>query len=959
MTDGTEVLRLGGPKQRAVLALLALHANEVVSTDRLLDALWDGIPPDEPALHAHVSRLRKALGDPSSLRTRPPGYVLELDGDQLDLLRFETLVDRARVTLADGEAEQAAADLREALALWRGRPLADLEDEPLYRVAAERLDGIWLDAVELRVEADLALGRHAALATELTALVRRHPYRERLRAQLMLALYRSGRQTEALEVYTDGRRRLGAELGLEPGPELRRLQLQILEHDAALDLPSALARRRRPIALALAVTAALAAVAVALVFRDGAVRAPPAVANAGGLFAIDAGAGRAERRATVGGTPAAVALGEGAVWVLDADERTVTRVDERTGASVSFATGATPTDVATGAGAVWVADGEPLGETQFGGAIATSVARVDPATRTVRARAQLPRPERAVSGLRDATLAVEPDVVWALAPDGALARIDPRTSRVVAVIRGVQARAVAAGPEGVWLLGEDGTIARVDPERNAIVQRERIPASAVGSLALGAGAAWVSAPGDGTLWRVDVGERLQLRTVDVGRGVTDVAFGAGRVWLVNPLQSTVTSVDPERNAMVDTLTVPGVPRALAVAGDTVWVASAAAAEPAPVTAGDAPLPRSVCGPVLSAAGGYDHLVVSDLPLQGNLAFSAQQMEQAIAFTLRERGFRAGRWRLGYQACDDSTARTGLFDPIKCAANAHRYATTERVLAVVGWVNSPCALAALPELSQAHLAAVSPLATAPELTRPVPEEVERLYPGGRNFARVAVSDDDQARVLAEVAADTGAQTVATVDDGDPAYGGMLAATFAGAARDAGLTVVARQHFDPQGASYAPVARAVARAAPDAVFVGSFLDAGGGRVVRALRDALAPEVELLLPEGFTPVPLLRKQAGAAAEGAYLAVSSALPEASHGFVRRFGVTQPGLKVEPSAVLAAQATTVVLDAIARSDGTRASVVDALFETRLDSSLLGDVAFDAGGDLRRTPGKVVRVGGG
>ena len=170
------------------------------------------------------------------------------------------------------------------------------------------------------------------------------------------------------------------------------------------------------------------------------------------------------------------------------------------------------------------------------------------------------------------------------------------------------------------------------------------------------------------------------------------------------------------------------------------------------------------------------------------------------------------------------------------------------------------------------------------------------------------------------------------------------------------------YDPQAAGYADLARAVARAEPEAVFVGGFLDAAGGRVVRALRGALGGDVDLLLPDGFAPPRLLRRQAGSAADGAYVAFNGLLPESyppeARRFVKRFGVTQPGLGVEPSAVYAAQATEVVLDAIARSDGTRAGVRQQLFETRLADGLIGAVAFDAHGDLLRAPVTIRRVGG-
>ena len=350
--------------------------------------------------------------------------------------------------------------------------------------------------------------------------------------------------------------------------------------------------------------------------------------------------------------------------------------------------------------------------------------------------------------------------------------------------------------------------------------------------------------------------------------------------------------------------------------------------------------------------------MSDLPLQGQLSFSTQQMEQAIAFTLREHAFLAGDHRLGYQACDDSVARTGLFDEVKCAANARRYAATEEVIAVIGWVNSPCASAGLPELSRAGLAVVSPLTSDPGLTRPDPEEVGDLYPGVRNFARVFGSDEAPVRALARRA--TG--PVAVIDDGDPAYGRKLADAFAAEARAAGLDVAVRRSFDPQASGFADLARAVARREPGAVFVGGFLDGGGARVVRALGAVLGEDVDLLLPDGFSPLDLLRRRAGPAAEGALVAFTGLLPEsyppAARRFVERFEATQPGLAVAPSAVYAAQATEVVLDAIARSDGTRDGVREAMFTTRLDDGLIGDVAFDARGDLQRAPVTIRRVGG-
>ncbi|MBA3734471.1 MAG: AfsR/SARP family transcriptional regulator, partial [Actinobacteria bacterium] len=232
--DGRE-LPLGGPKQRALLAILLLQANEAVSRDRLIDGLWGEHPPATAAhtLDNYISRLRKVLGD-DRLTRRPPGYALRLERGELDLDRFEQLMALGREQLVHGHARQAAATLRGALALWRGTALADVLYEPFAAPEAERLEERRLSALEERVEADLASGSSAELVAELERLVGEHAFRERLVGQLVLALYRSGQQAKALEEYRVAKRRLAEELGLEPGPQLRKLQRKILEQDASL-----------------------------------------------------------------------------------------------------------------------------------------------------------------------------------------------------------------------------------------------------------------------------------------------------------------------------------------------------------------------------------------------------------------------------------------------------------------------------------------------------------------------------------------------------------------------------------------------------------------------------------------------------------------------------------------------------------------------------------------------------
>jgi len=247
-TDGGAPIPIPGIKVRTLLAVLLVHAGEPVSADRLIDQLWGASPPANPAgsLQVKVSQLRRALeqaepGARALLASRPSGYVLQISADAVDAGRFEALLARAR---AASEPALSGAVLAEALAIWRGPALADFADDGFAQPEITRLEEQRLTALEERIEARLALGEHGALVSELDALLASHPLRERLRAAQMRALYRSGRQTEALESYQQLRTRLGEELGLEPGPELAGLFRAILTQDPALDRPTPPRRRR-------------------------------------------------------------------------------------------------------------------------------------------------------------------------------------------------------------------------------------------------------------------------------------------------------------------------------------------------------------------------------------------------------------------------------------------------------------------------------------------------------------------------------------------------------------------------------------------------------------------------------------------------------------------------------------------------------------------------------------------
>ena len=222
MIEGERVVKLPGTKHRALLAMLLLHANEVVSNERLIEALWEGEPPQKAhkTLQVYVSQLRKTLGK-ERVQTKAPGYSVHIRDDELDVVRFKRLV-------SDGRA-------KEALALWRGPPLAEFAYDRFAQVEIARLEELHLGCLERRIERDLHAGRHGEVVGELRALVERHPRREQIRAQLMLALYRSGRQADALAEFQEARRVLVDEPGIEPGRALRELQQAILQQDPSLD----------------------------------------------------------------------------------------------------------------------------------------------------------------------------------------------------------------------------------------------------------------------------------------------------------------------------------------------------------------------------------------------------------------------------------------------------------------------------------------------------------------------------------------------------------------------------------------------------------------------------------------------------------------------------------------------------------------------------------------------------
>src|ERR671922_40314 len=460
VSEEGRVLKLGGSKQRALLASLLLHANEVVSRDRLSDELWGASPPDTAptALQVYVSQLRKALG-PDLIMTQPPGYLIRVSDVELDFHRFERLVATARTE----EPAQAALLLREGLALWRGAPLAELDDS-FARAERARLEEQRLAAVEQRVEAELALGRHAELVPELEGLVREQPLRERLRGQLMLALYRCGRQADALQVYRSGRRLLDEELGLEPDDELQRLERAILNHDPSLNAP-VMAGVKRP----------------SVEQRRRGASHTEAQVPPDSVAVIDPQRSRVVGHVLVGRRPVALAIGHGSVWVANADDGTVSRIHpDRREVIRTIGIGAPAIDLAVTTDAVWVANGSD-----------GTVSRLDPSADAVVETIDLRGSSELVW---NPTYAVDADddSVWIAAGPHHVLRIDPTTNEPSAIIDVGQAPVgVALSQEALWVVTTAERALRIEPHTNTATTEVPIGWPPV-ALTAGKQAVWVS-----------------------------------------------------------------------------------------------------------------------------------------------------------------------------------------------------------------------------------------------------------------------------------------------------------------------------------------------------------------------------------------------------------------------------------------------------------------------------------
>jgi DNA-binding SARP family transcriptional activator/DNA-binding beta-propeller fold protein YncE len=573
----------------------------VVSLDRLIDELWVESPPESAAniVQGYVSHLRKVLepgrgrGEHELLVSRQPGYMLRVAPEQIDADRFARLSSEGRRLLEQGDPRSASERLLTALSLWRGPALADLAYERFARPEVERLEELKLVALEDRIDADLAVGRHRALVGELRELVAEHPLRERPRAQLMAALYGCGRQAEALDVYREARISLSTELGIEPGPALRDLERAILQQDPALGRPAApplraaSSRRHRRLLIALAVAAAGGAVVgpVLATLGGSADTAPPTV-YPHSVAVIDATDGRIVDDVLVGDYPIALAADSRYVYVSNLGDATVSRIELASRRVYDNFSLSRATDLVAMGDHLWAADGGAPGHTPLGVGPGTVLdSGPGPTIRVLRVGPALNGSEE------QTTLAADgPDgyAIWAGNQDSrSVTEIDTALGRTMLTIQGIVPGGLAVirneGGDTVWASDPSrGLVVRIDERARRIVRRIRIPGRPT-RLAADSHAVWVITAGrPGSLARIDPRTNTVVTRIPLRISPKRVALGAGSVWVTGYRWSnhrsrarggTVIRVDPQTNRVGDTIEIGDLAvDGIVVTHGLVWVA---------------------------------------------------------------------------------------------------------------------------------------------------------------------------------------------------------------------------------------------------------------------------------------------------------------------------------------------------------------------------------------------------
>src|SRR5438874_10169048 len=371
------------------------------------------------------------------------------------------------------------------------------------------------------------------------------------------------------------------------------------------------------------------------------------------------------------------------------------------------------------------------------------------------------------------------------------------------------------------------------------------------------------------------------------------------------------------------------------------------------------LPASSCNAMqYKGSGKPDYLVASDLPLIGGSREQTVQMNKAIAYVLQQQSWKAGKYNIAFQACNDASAQLAKWDPTKCSANAHAYAANSSLIGVIGTFNSGCAAIEIPVLNQAPgggLQLLSPANTYGCLTEHCSAtEPSKYYPSGsRNYARVAPSDPNQGAVDAAFLKSKGVTSVYILNDKE-AYGLGVAKNFKGAATAAGIKVLGFDAYDPKAPNYQALFTKIKNTNPEAVFIGGLIDENSGQLINDKVSILGPnsKVLLMLPDGFTTDAVFQRSQGGTpnSNGAYFSVAGVGIDKYKGaalkFIDGFKAQLGGKPVDPYAILGAQAAQVLLGAIDRSDGTRSSIIDEVYKTDIKDGLIGSFKLNKNGDL-------------
>ena len=571
LVDGRRV-DLSSRRERALVGALLLRVGEVASVDTLIDSVWGDHAPASARhmVHEYVSRLRTALGDASVIATRAPGYTIERDACELDAARFAELLRTARSAVAADQLDQALKAFDQALGLWRGDALSDVELEADARSAAARLDDARRAARSERFDVALALGQHNELIPDLERAVAAEPLDEQLLRLLMTALYRSGRQADALARYRDGRQRLVHELGIEPAAELRSLEQAILQHDSGLaprsrETPGHAAASpptRRRIGWGVAIVAIVGtATAVIAVTLGKSHRGAAAPVHGNAVAVVDAATAHLLGSVSVDSRPAAIAYGAGSIWVSYPDARSVARISpssRRVVASIPLDRSAQ--GLAATNGSLWAVGSSPTDT-------ALTLDQIDPTFDTVARVRRLPMVVAGDSG----SIAAERDSIVVAPRAGYLTRIDARSGRVLGrpIDPNASPTAVAQGFGSSWLAyREANLVVRVDAS-GAITT---IPVGrGPSAIMVGRSAVWVVDALDGTVKSIDPATSSVITTVKVGSAPSAIAEGNGSVWVANAGDGTLTRIDERTSLPTAQVTVGGSPQALVVAEGKVWV----------------------------------------------------------------------------------------------------------------------------------------------------------------------------------------------------------------------------------------------------------------------------------------------------------------------------------------------------------------------------------------------------